>query len=76
MTTKRETREDNKIRVFVTIYTTVQALFLVLFFGAAPFINLKISSEEAMGTVELILPLLTGSVGLILGYYFGTQEHK
>jgi hypothetical protein len=76
MTTKRNHAEDDRIRVFVTIYTTIQALLLILFFGSAPFLNLKIATDESMGIVELILPLLTGSLGLVLGFYFGTQEEK
>jgi hypothetical protein len=69
-----QTEIDETIRSVLTIYTTVQALGLVLFFGIAPFIRLKIRPEESMGVVELVLPLLTGYVGIILGYYFGTRS--
>jgi hypothetical protein len=65
---------SNQIRAVLTIYTTVQALLLILFFGVAPFAHLKISSDESMGIVELILPVLTGYVGMMLGFYFGKKD--
>jgi hypothetical protein len=76
MTTKPDKIGDQRIRAFLTIYTTMQALLLIVFFGSAPFIRLKVTPDESMGVVELILPLLTGYVGLMLGFYFGSQEDK
>jgi hypothetical protein len=70
--TPNKTR-DESMRSIMAVYTTSQALILILFFGSAPFIGLKIKSDEAMGVVELVLPILTGYVGLMLGYYFGTK---
>ena len=74
MNDKSKSTNDNAVRGFVTVYITVQALALIVFFGCAPFINMKISSDESMGIVQLILPLFTGYIGLILGFYFGSQE--
>jgi hypothetical protein len=68
--------KDEKIRAILTVYTTTQALVLILFFGSAPFISLKIRPEQSMGVVELILPILSGYIGLIVGFYFGTKDTK
>jgi hypothetical protein len=75
--------QDDSIRSVMTIYVTVQGLLLILFFGAAPFIffhaptnRLRISQDQAVGIVELILPIFTGYIGMILGFYFGTREPK
>jgi hypothetical protein len=76
MSTKSAQIEDDRIRAFLTVYTTIQALLLIVFFGSAPFLNFKITSDESMGVVELILPLLTGYIGLMLGFYFGSREEK
>jgi len=76
MAAKHDTVEDERIRAFLTVYTTIQALLLIVFFGSAPYLKLKISPDESMGVVELLLPLLTGYIGLMLGFYFGTQEDK
>jgi len=76
MTSKPSNAKDESLRRFITVYITVQAFLLIVFFGCAPFLGFKIGSEEAMGVVELILPLLTGYIGLILGFYFGSQEDK
>ena len=62
------------IRGFLTIYTTLQALALILFFGMAPYFKMPIKSDESLGIVELVLPLFSGYVGLIVGFYFGTKE--
>lgn len=67
---------DNFVRSVLVVYTTSFALALILFFGAAPYMNLTITSDESMGIVELVLPLLTGYIGLMLGFYYGTQEPK
>ena len=64
------------MRSILTVYMTSQALLLILFFGIAPFAKLKIKPDESMGVVELVLPLLTGYVGTILGYYFGLKAEK
>ena len=72
----RQSKRDNFIRSVVTVYTTVQALLLILFFGSAPFVHLKIRPDQSMGVVELVLPLLTGYVGLMLGFYFGTKDEQ
>jgi hypothetical protein len=67
---------DDKVRSLLTVYTTVQALLLILFFGVAPFARFKISSDESMGVVELILPIFTGYIGMMLGFYFGTKDAR
>jgi hypothetical protein len=72
----REHERDDRTRAILTVYTTVQALLLILFFGVAPFANFKISSNESMGIVELILPILTGYIGMMLGFYFGIKDSK
>lgn len=64
------------IRAALTIYTTVQALLLILFFGVAPFARFKISADESMGVVELILPIFTGYIGMMLGFYFGSKDAR
>lgn len=61
------------MRSLLTVYTTSQALLLILFFGIAPFSAPKMKPDEAMGVVELVLPVLTGYLGTILGYYFGSK---
>jgi hypothetical protein len=65
--------KDDLMRAIVTIYTTGQALFLILFFGAAPFLGLKMKPEESINVVELLLPIMTGYIGMMLGYYFGSK---
>ena len=67
---------DDKVRSLLTVYTTVQALLLILFFGVAPFARFKISSDDSMGVVELILPIFTGYIGMMLGFYFGTKDAR
>lgn len=69
-------KKDEWVRTLLTVYTTAQALLLILFFGTAPFVRLRIKQDEALGVVELVLPLLTGYVGMILGYYFGHRDAK
>jgi hypothetical protein len=69
-------RRDNKMRALLTVYTTIQALLLILFFGVAPFAHFKISSDESMGVVELILPIFTGYIGMMLGFYFGSKDPR
>jgi hypothetical protein len=69
-------KRDDRTRAILTVYTTVQALVLILFFGVAPFSHFKISSDESMGVVELILPIFTGYIGMMLGFYFGTKDSK
>jgi len=64
------------MRAVLVVYTTVQSLALILFFGTAPFMSFKIKSEESLGVVELVLPLFTGYIGLIVGYYYGTKETR
>lgn len=75
-----EIRKEDSIRAVLTVYTTVQGLLLICFFGAAPFVRLGFKSgfdqPEAIGVVELILPVFTGYVGMMLGFYFGTKESK
>jgi hypothetical protein len=75
---EEETRRkrDDKIRALLTVYTTTQALLLVLFFGIAPWAHFRISSDESMGVVELILPILTGYIGMMLGFYFGRKDSR
>jgi hypothetical protein len=73
---KNDNEKDDSIRSVLTIYTTVQGLLLIFFFGAVPFIGFKMSQEQAVGVVELILPVFTGYIGMMLGFYFGTKETK
>jgi hypothetical protein len=68
-------KRDNMMRIVLTGYTTIQALGLILFFGVAPFVhNSTIKPEESTGIVELLLPLFTGYIGTIVGFYFGLKE--
>jgi len=69
-------RRDDKFRAFLTVYTTTQALLLILFFGVAPYHFSKIAPDESMGVVELILPILTGYIGMMLGFYFGSKDSR
>jgi hypothetical protein len=69
-------RRDDTMRALLTVYTTMQALLLILFFGVAPFAHFKISSDESMGVVELILPIFTGYIGMMLGFYFGSKDPR
>lgn len=71
-----EIRKEESVRSILTVYTTIQALVLICFFGAAPFIGLKVNQEQAIGVVELILPVLTGYIGMMLGFYFGAKDTK
>ena len=73
---KTDAQKDDLIRSVLTIYTTVQGLVLIFFFGAVPFMGCKMSQEQAVGVVELILPVFTGYIGMMLGFYFGTKESK
>jgi hypothetical protein len=71
-----EFQKEESVRSVLTIYTTLQGLLLIFFFGAAPFIGMKISQEQSIGVVELLLPVFTGYIGMMLGFYFGTKELK
>jgi hypothetical protein len=71
---KKRFRSDDVMRVVLTIYTTVFAFLLILFFGIAPFIGFRIAATEALGIIEVLLPVFTGYIGLIAGYYFGNKE--
>jgi hypothetical protein len=73
---RRWRTKDDLIRGVLVVYTTLFSLGLILFFGAAPYLSLQINPNESLGVVELVLPLLTGYIGLMLGYYYGTQEPK
>jgi len=75
---KEETqrKRDDRIRGLLTVYTTVQAFLLILFFGVAPFTLFKISSDESMGVIELLLPIFTGYIGMMLGFYFGSKDSR
>jgi hypothetical protein len=68
--------KDETMRSILTVYTTSQALLLILFFGIAPYTLHKMRPDESMGVVELVLPLLTGYIGTILGYYFGSKAER
>jgi len=67
-------KKDDFVRAVLVIYCTLLSFGIILFFGTAPYLSLKITSDEAMGIVELVLPLFTGYIGLMLGYYYATQE--
>jgi hypothetical protein len=69
-------QQEESVRSVLTIYTTIQGLLLIFFFGAAPFLGLKISQEQSVGVVELLLPVFTGYIGMMLGFYFGTKDSK
>jgi hypothetical protein len=67
-------KRDDVMRIILAGYTTIQALALILFFGVAPFMrNPAIKPEESTGIVELLLPLFTGYIGTIVGFYFGLK---
>ena len=76
MNEKNDLQQDENMRVVLTVYVTVQGLLLIFFFGTAPFVGFHIGPEQAVGVVELILPVFTGYVGMILGYYFGSKGSK
>jgi hypothetical protein len=65
---------DTAMRVALTIYNNLFAFALLLFFGVAPFVGFRIAASEALGIIQVILPIFTGYIGLISGYYFGTRE--
>jgi hypothetical protein len=73
-TSRRRGFSPDSIRIFLAVYTTVQGLLLILFFGLLPHFTTKINSDDALNIVELILPLLSGQVGLLVGFYFGTEK--
>jgi hypothetical protein len=69
---------SNKVRAFLTIYTTLQVLALILVFGMGPHLpagfRVAMDSKQALEIVELLLPVFSGYVGLIVGFYFGTKD--
>ena len=71
---RRNSKSDQLIKVVLVLYTTLTAFLLIVFFATAPFVGLKITPSEGIGVVEVVLPLFTGYLGLILGHYFGTKE--
>ena len=73
---RRTSKKDDRMRAILVVYTTLQSFVLILFFGVAPFMNFKMRSEESLGIVELVLPLFTGYIGLMVGYYYGAKEHQ
>jgi len=64
------------MRQFLTIYITLQSLGLILFFGIAPFLEFKITPEEASGVVQILLPIFTGYIGTIVGWYFAEERDQ
>jgi hypothetical protein len=64
---------EDFMRVLLTVYTTLTAFLMIMFFGVAPFLGVRISPPEAIGVVEVVLPVFTGYIGLIVGYYFGVR---
>ena len=77
MLDKGEKRENkDAMRSFLTVYMTVQALLLILFFGCSPYFHLRIFPNEAMDIVQLVMPIFTGYLGLILGFYFGSEKRN
>ena len=70
---KDEPNEPGALRAILVIFATIPPLALILFFGAAPYIGLRIGQDEALGMVELVLPLFTGYLGAIVGFYFGKK---
>jgi hypothetical protein len=69
-----QTKRDDKVRSLLVMYTTIQAFALIVFFGIAPFVHFHIASDEALGVIEVVLPILTGYIGLMLGFYYGGKE--
>lgn len=71
-------RGNSRIRVFLTVYTTLQAFALILVFGIGPHLSsgpmTRMDPEKGRGIVELVLPVFSGYVGLIVGFYFGTKD--
>lgn len=69
---------NSRIRVLLTVFTTLQALALILIFGMGPHLpfssKMQMKSEDALGIVELVLPVFSGYVGLIVGFYFGAKD--
>ena len=73
---KQQSTREEWVRAVLVVYTTLFSLGLILFFGMAPYLSIEINPDESLGVVELVLPLLTGYIGLMLGYYYGTQGSK
>jgi len=70
---KGEFNDSEALRSILVVFTTIPPLALILFFGAAPYIGFRIRQDEALGIVEQVLPLFTGYLGAIVGFYFGKK---
>jgi len=71
---KDDANAPDALRAILVIFATIPPLALILFFGAAPYIGLRIGQDEALEMVELVLPLFTGYLGTIVGFYFGKKS--
>lgn len=78
MTQPNRAEDPNRfMRAFLAVATTVQTLVFIVVFGMGPWlpgITHRMQSSDAKAIVELVLPVLSGYVGLIVGFYFGTKE--
>jgi len=62
------------MRKTLAIYVTLQAFALLVFFVLAPYFAHHIEPSESWSVIEILLPLFTGYIGQIVGFYFGIRE--
>jgi len=70
--TKR--REMDLMRAILVGYVTIQSFLLLIFFVVAPYLIGGLRSSESWSIIQILLPLFTGYLGQIVGFYFGMQE--
>jgi hypothetical protein len=61
------------MRLVLALYVTLFPLLLILSFGFAADRGL-IDKDNSHEVVEMLLPVFSGYLGLIVGYYFGKKE--
>jgi hypothetical protein len=66
-------RSQDRVRSLLTVVLTIGMLMVV----AAAFVAVFGSDKQwthAKEGLQLILPIFTGSLGTVLGYYFGSRK--
>jgi hypothetical protein len=63
------------MRAVIVAYIIVQSFGIILFFGTAPFLHSpSLKPDESKQIVDLLLPVFSGQLGCILGFYFGSKK--
>lgn len=75
---KRRTsrQEIDLMRPVLVGYVTGQSFLLLVFFVISPYLIGGLRVAEAWSIIQILLPLFTGYLGQIVGFYFGMQKER